>query len=185
MATTIQPLELEGIYLVRPRIFPDSRGFFFETFKESEFHNAGLKVHFVQENHSSSSKGVLRGLHYQRAPKAQGKLVRVLSGAIFDVVVDMREESPTCGKWLGVELSAENRHQLYVSPGFAHGFCVLSDQAEITYLVTEEYSPGDEGGVAWNDPFINVSWPCQEPAVSDKDRQWGPFAPLPKSIWRG
>lgn len=178
MPVTVTPLELEGIYLVTPRIFKDSRGYFFETFKESDLKAGGLDLRFVQENHSASSKGVLRGLHYQRAPKAQGKLVRCVVGSILDVVVDVREDSPTCGQHLSVELSAENRQQLYVAPGFAHGFCVLSDYAEITYLVTNEYSPKDEGGVIWNDPALNITWPLAEPLVSEKDQVLPAFQPL-------
>jgi dTDP-4-dehydrorhamnose 3,5-epimerase len=184
MPATFHPLALEGLVLIEPRIFSDSRGYFFESFKQSELLAAGIEAHFVQENHSSSSGGVIRGLHYQRAPHAQGKLVRVLAGAIYDVAVDLRADSPTCGKWVGVELSATNRKQLFVPAGFAHGFCVLSDHAEISYLCTAEYSPQAEGGVAWNDPALAIQWPIADPLVSDKDAHWGEFKPLAAMDWR-
>jgi dTDP-4-dehydrorhamnose 3,5-epimerase len=185
MPATFTPLQLEGLWLIEPRIFSDPRGYFFETFKQSELAAAGLPTHFVQENHSSSAANVLRGLHYQRAPRPQGKLVRALHGAIYDVVVDMRQESPTCGQWLGVELSAANRKQLYIPPGFAHGFCVLGERAEIAYLCTSEYSPEHEAGVIWDDPTLGIDWPVKTPLLSDKDKLLGSFTPLPASVWRG
>lgn len=185
MPATFTPLHLEGVILIEPRIFNDPRGHFFETFKQSDFAANGLPTHFVQENHSASSARVIRGLHYQRAPFAQGKLVRALYGSIYDVVVDMRESSPTCGQWLGVELSVDNRKQLYIPPGFAHGFSVLSERAEIAYLCTAEYAPAHEAGVIWNDPTLAIDWRIADPLLSDKDKLLGPFTPLPASIWSG
>lgn len=185
MPFSFQELDLPGLILVKPQVFRDARGEFLEVFKESEFLAAGLPGRFVQENYSSSVRGVLRGLHYQKAPKAQGKLVRVLSGEILDVVVDLRAESPTCGQWRSVVLSAANRDQLYVPAGFAHGFCVTSERVEVAYLVTEEYSPGDEGGVAWNDARLNIEWPVAEPIVSARDQQWPPFEPMPSAFFGG
>jgi dTDP-4-dehydrorhamnose 3,5-epimerase len=132
-------------------------------------------VPLVQENHSGSSGGTLRGLHYQRDPKAQGKLVRVVVGSIYDVAVDIRERSPTFKHWVGITLSAENRESLYVPPGFAHGFCVLSDQAEVIYKTTEEYAPELEHGIPWNDPTLAIAWPIAHPVLSARDEQWPPF----------
>ena len=183
MSFSFIPSKLPGVVIVEPPLFQDARGFFLEVYKESEFARAGLPTKFVQENHSGSGRGVLRGLHYQRAPKAQGKLVRALAGEIFDVVVDLRQGSPTCGQWVGIELSAAGRNMLYVPPWCAHGFCVLSERAEIAYLVTEEYSPQDEGGIAWNDARLGIRWPVADPALSARDRQWGPFEPLPESMF--
>ncbi|MBM3761889.1 MAG: dTDP-4-dehydrorhamnose 3,5-epimerase [Acidobacteria bacterium] len=185
MPTSFHPLGLEGLILIEPQIFTDSRGYFFESFKESGLRANGIPAHFVQENHSSSTGGVIRGLHYQRAPYAQAKLVRVLAGAIYDVVVDLRDTSPTCGKWIGIELSASNRKQLYVPTGFAHGFCVLSEQAEISYLCTAEYSPQAEGGIAWDDPTLAIEWPISNPMLSARDETWGAFKPLPAAEWQG
>jgi dTDP-4-dehydrorhamnose 3,5-epimerase len=178
MPFAFRELEIPGAVLIEPAVIPDARGFFLEVFKASEFARAGVPTNFAQENHSASTRGVLRGLHYQRAPKSQGKLVRVVSGSIFDVIVDMREDSPTCGKWVSAELSAENRHLLYVPPWCAHGFCVTSERAEIVYLVTEEYSPQDEGGVAWNDPELGIRWPIGDPILSRRDTEWGSFEPM-------
>ena len=183
MPFTFQPLDIPGAVLIEPTVIPDPRGFFLEVFKASEYAQAGIPTEFVQENHSASTRGVLRGLHYQRAPKSQGKLMRALSGTIFDVIVDMRAGSPTCGKWISAELSAENRHMLYVPPWCAHGFCVVSARAEIVYLVTQEYSPQDEGGLAWNDPYLGISWPVEQPILSRRDNQWGAFEPLDRSVF--
>ena len=162
-------LEIPDVILVEPVMFPDGRGFFMETYKESDFHAHGIRENFVQDNHSSSAKGVLRGLHYQKEPMAQGKLIRCIQGAIFDVAVDIRRDSDTFGQWISAELSAENRHMLYVPPGFAHGFMVVSDMAEILYKCTCEYSPGDERGIIWNDPDIGIEWPLAEPVLSARD----------------
>jgi dTDP-4-dehydrorhamnose 3,5-epimerase len=175
MPFTFEPTDLPGVVLITPRVFGDARGFFMETYKRSEFEAAGLALPFAQENHSRSSAGTLRGLHYQREPKAQGKLVRVLSGEIYDVAVDIRRESPTFGRWLGVTLSGTNRQSIYVPPGFAHGFCVTSADAEVMYLTTEEYAPDLEDGIPWNDPLLNITWPITSPILSPRDTQWPAF----------
>ncbi|NSW76817.1 MAG: dTDP-4-dehydrorhamnose 3,5-epimerase [Candidatus Atribacteria bacterium] len=165
-------IPIEGLVLIEPTVFEDERGFFMETYSFQDFKVAGLDVAFVQDNHSFSRKGVLRGLHFQKK-YPQGKLIRVVRGQIFDVAVDIRRNSPTFGRWYGVELSAENRRQFYISPGFAHGFLALSD-AEVLYKVTEYYHPGNEGGIIWNDPDIGIPWPIEtEPLLSPKDRSWG------------
>ncbi len=147
-----------GLYIVEPTVHGDDRGYFVETYNEHDMHEAGLTMRFVQDNQSMSKKGVLRGLHYQ-IEHPQGKLVRVIRGEVFDVAVDMRTGSETYGQWYGVVLSAENKKQFYVSPGFAHGFLVLTDEAEFCYKVTDFYHPEDEDGVAWNDPEIGIVWP--------------------------
>jgi len=149
---------IEGLYIIEPAIHGDSRGYFTETYNQNDMHEAGLDMVFVQDNQSMSVKGVLRGLHYQKE-FPQGKLVRVIKGRVFDVAVDLRNNSSTYGKWYGVELTEENKKQFYVSEGFAHGFLVLSETAEFCYKVTDFYHPGDEGGLAWNDPEIGIEWP--------------------------
>ena len=149
---------IEGLYIITPSVFDDERGYFSETYNQKDMEEAGLNMVFVQDNQSGSAKGVLRGLHFQKE-FPQGKLVRVISGTVFDVAVDLREGSATYGKWFGVELSAENHKQFYISEGFAHGFFVLSDGAQFCYKCTDFYHPGDEGGLAWNDPSIGVEWP--------------------------
>jgi dTDP-4-dehydrorhamnose 3,5-epimerase len=159
---------LSGVVIVETRVFGDERGFFTETYNQQRFESVGLPSSFVQDNHSRSSKGVLRGLHYQ-FPQWQGKLVRVLSGAIFDVAVDIRSDSRTFGKWYGLELNDENRLQLYVPPGFAHGFATLSDTADVSYKCTSLYKPEDDAGIVWNDPDIGIEWPISDPLVSEKD----------------
>src|SRR6185295_9556244 len=159
------------VILVEPQVFEDRRGFFFESYKESDFAGAGLP-NFVQENHSRSTAGTLRGLHYQLPPKAQGKLVRVIAGEIFDVAADVRPQSPTYGKWLGIRLSAENRKMLYIPKWYAHGFCVVSDEAEVIYKTTAEYEPDLERGVLWNDPTLGIEWPTDNPNLSQRDRRW-------------
>jgi dTDP-4-dehydrorhamnose 3,5-epimerase len=163
-------LEIRDLVLIKPQIFADERGFFFEMYKHSDFVRGGIKEHLVQDNYSKSAKGVLRGLHYQKAPKAQGKLVMCMKGSICDIVVDIRKGSPHYGKWLSVELNEVNRLMLYVPPGFAHGFQVLSDTAEVMYKCTDEYSPADDRGIIWNDPDININWPLKDPILSDKDK---------------
>ena len=152
---------IKGLYVVEPTVHGDSRGYFMETYNQRDMEEAGLNMHFVQDNQSMSSKGVLRGLHFQKQ-YPQGKLVRVLRGEVFDVAVDLREGSETFGKWYGLVLSAENHKQFYISEGFAHGFLVLSDIAEFCYKCTDFYHPGDEGGLAWNDPAIGIEWPQLE-----------------------
>lgn len=169
MPFEFERLKPEGLVLVKPRMFPDGRGFFIETYKKRDFTAAGLPAEFVQDNHSKSARGVLRGLHYQRGAAAQGKLVRCIAGAILDVGVDIRKESPTFGRWASAELTAENAHMLYVPPGFAHGFLVKSETAEIIYKCTAEYSPADEGGIAWNDPDLGISWGIKTPTLSARD----------------
>ncbi len=149
---------IDGLCLIEPAVFGDERGYFMETYNQRDMQAAGLDMNFVQDNQSMSVKGVLRGLHFQKE-HPQGKLVRVIRGRVFDVAVDLRKNSPTFGKWYGVVLSAENKKQFYIPEGFAHGFLVLSDEAEFCYKCTDFYHPGDEGGLAWNDPAINIEWP--------------------------
>lgn len=149
---------IKGLYVIEPTVYGDDRGYFVETYNQRDMHEAGLDMNFVQDNQSKSSKGVLRGLHFQKE-FAQGKLVRVTKGRVFDVAVDLREGSKTFGKWFGIELSEDNFKQFYISEGFAHGFLVLSDEAVFQYKVTDFYHPGDEGGLAWNDPSIGIKWP--------------------------
>lgn len=170
MKTTL--LDIPDVVRFEPKVFGDDRGFFFESFNHRQFEDAiGRSVQFVQDNHSRSVKGVLRGLHYQ-LHRAQGKLVRVVHGEVFDVAVDIRRSSPTFGKWVGSHLSAENKHQLWVPEGFAHGFVVLSDSAEFLYKTTDYYAPEHERCISWNDPAIGIDWPLKgEPALSGKDRQ--------------
>jgi len=160
------------LVLVEPQVQRDERGFFMETYKRSAFEESGISATFVQENHSRSERGVLRGLHYQNPPAAQAKLVRVIAGEIFDVAVDIRKGSPTYGGWIGTGLSAENRRMLYVPEGFAHGFLAMSDDAEVLYKTTAEYSPDHEAGIAWNDPGIEIAWPVKEPLLSPRDAAW-------------
>ena len=160
------------VILIEPRVFSDDRGFFTETYKLSEFSAHGITETFVQCNMSRSSKGILRGLHYQKYPKSQSKLVWAVAGEIYDVVVDLRRSSPTCGRWTAETLSAENKRILYVPAGFAHGFCVTSEIAEIVYMATEEYAPTLEAGVLWNDPTLQIHWPIAEPQLSDRDKGW-------------
>jgi dTDP-4-dehydrorhamnose 3,5-epimerase len=163
-------LELPEIILIESTVFSDERGFFMETYKCSEFAANGIAERFVQINHSHSFHRTLRGLHYQKKPRAQGKLVRVAIGEIFDVVVDIRRGSPRYGRWLAVDLSAENNKMLYVPPGFAHGACVVSGEAIVLYNVTDEYAPDYEAGIAWNDPHLSIRWPFDEPLLSARDR---------------
>lgn len=166
---------LAGVMIVDAKVFGDHRGFFMETYHKQRFAEAGIDSEFVQDNHSRSCRGTLRGLHYQiRHP--QGKLVRAVQGTIFDVAVDLRRSSPTFGKWVGYELSDENRRQLYVPPGFGHGFCVLSETAEVIYKCTDLYHPEEERSLLWNDPHVGVQWPIQEPILSAKDLQGKLFA---------
>lgn len=169
----ITPTTHPDVLLIEPKVFGDARGFFCETFSQRQFDDAaGRHVDFVQDNHSRSSRGVLRGLHYQLAPHAQGKLVRCASGAVFDVAVDMRKDSPRFGQWVGATLTAENHHQLWIPPGFAHGFLVLSERAEFLYKCTSYYDPTSERALLWNDPAISIDWPLPSgirPVVSTKD----------------
>jgi dTDP-4-dehydrorhamnose 3,5-epimerase len=177
-------LAIPDIWLIKPTVFRDDRGFFYETFSVRIFQEAaGLTPTFVQDNHSKSVRGVLRGLHYQLPPHAQGKLVRVTQGAVFDVVVDIRQSSPTFGQWVGELLSADNRAQIWIPPGFAHGFLTLSESAEFLYKTTEFYEPSAEGAIVWNDPDLDIHWPLDEikaagldePILSGKDQQASDF----------
>ena len=162
---------IAGLKLIEPKVFGDERGFFQETWNQKNYENCGINLPFVQDNLSFSQRGVLRGLHFQN-PKAQGKLVSVIQGEVFDVAVDLRKESSTFGKWQGVYLSGENHHQFWVPPGFAHGFLVCSETALFSYKCTELYSPQDEWGIRWDDPELNISWPIDiEPIVSEKDQK--------------
>lgn len=167
--------ELAGVVLIEPKVFEDERGFFMETYHRPRFAAVGIDVEFVQDNHSLSRRGVLRGLHYQlKFP--QGKLVRAIRGEIFDVAVDIRRGSATFGKWCGYALSESNRRQLYIPPGFAHGFCVVSETAEVIYKCTDVYHPEDERTILWNDPAIGVAWPVKEGVISAKDQKGVPLA---------
>lgn len=182
---------IDGLYIIEPTVYGDSRGFFMETYNLRDMKEAGLNMTFVQDNQSMSTKGVLRGLHYQ-INHPQGKLVRVIKGKVFDVAVDLRKDSETYGKWYGIELSEKNKKQFYISPGFAHGFLVLSDVAEFCYKCTDFYHPNDEGGIVWNDPTIGIEWPelvrknegsdfsdsytlkdGTKLNISEKDQNWG------------
>lgn len=187
---TVVNTPIEGLYIIHPTVHQDARGYFVETYNQRDMEDAGLHLNFVQDNQSRSVKGVLRGLHFQKQ-YPQGKLVRVIKGAVFDVAVDLRKQSATYGKWFGVELTADNFKQFYIPEGFAHGFLVLSDEAEFCYKVTDFYHHGDEGGLAWNDPRIGIKWPMIEGKydgtanassyhmtdgtpllLSDKDQKW-------------
>jgi dTDP-4-dehydrorhamnose 3,5-epimerase len=172
MPFTFNPTALPGVTIIEPTVFEDERGFFMETYKKSEFARAGIDVEFVQENQSRSVAGTLRGLHLQRPPKAQAKLVRVLEGEIFDVAADIRPDSPTYGTWVSVALSAESRRSIFIPAGFAHGFCVVSPAAQVAYKTTDEYAPELEFGVRWDDPLLAIPWPCAEPILSERDRRW-------------
>lgn len=168
MALNIKSLDLPGVYIIEPACFEDLRGFFLETFHQQKYEAAGIDRPFVQDNQSHSKQGVLRGLHYQ-LKHPQGKLIYVVNGAIFDVAVDIRAGSPTFGKWTGAELSSDNKRQIYIPEGFAHGFVVLSKSADVIYKCTDLYAPGDEYGILWSDPEIGINWPVQNPILSQKD----------------
>ena len=191
---TVTKCPIEGLYIIEPTVFGDSRGYFMESYTQQDMLEAGLNMKFVQDNQSMSVKGVLRGLHFQKQ-FPQGKLVRAIKGSVFDVAVDLRADSPTYGKWYGVELTEENKKQFYISEGFAHGFLVLSETAEFCYKCTDFYHPGDEGGLAWNDPAIGIEWPDLHGAyqgtasaegysladgtplnLSEKDQKWSNLA---------
>ena len=173
----ITPLDIPGLLLIEPKLSRDQRGIFCETFHEQRYAEAGITERFVQDNYSRSVRGTLRGLHYQE-PHAQGKLVMVLEGAVYDVVVDIRKGSPAFGTWHGVELTSDNCRQLYVPPGCAHGFCVISEQAGFLYKCTEFYSPKDERGIKWNDPTLGISWPVPAPILSAKDEAYRMLAQM-------
>lgn len=161
---------LPGVLIIEPSVFGDQRGFFLETFQIERYREVGIDLPFMQDNHSRSQRGVLRGLHFQRT-RPQGKLVSVSRGAVFDVAVDIDAKSPTCGQYVGVELNDENHRQLWIPPGYAHGFCVLSEIADFQYKCTDLYFPEDEAGLLWNDPEVNIPWPVETPRLSAKDQQ--------------
>lgn len=180
---TVETCEIEGLKVITPQVHGDERGYFMETYQYEDFCKAGIDVNFVQDNQSSSKKGVLRGLHFQ-INYPQDKLVRVVNGAVFDVAVDLRKGSATFGKWFGVTLTAENKKQFFIPKGFAHGFLVLSDYAEFCYKCSDFYHPNDEGGLAYNDPEIGVEWPFEEGVeltMSDKDQKWSGIAEYKKA----
>jgi len=181
MPFSFQNLSIRGIILIEPRVLSDARGFFMETYRRSDFAAAGIEELFVQENHSASQRGVLRGLHYQKPPHAQSKLIRVLTGEIFDVAVDLRPNSPTTGRWVGTKLSASNRRMVYLPQWCAHGFCVVSESAEVIYMMTKEYAPEHESGFMWNDPTLAIDWPVISPTLSERDKRWPPFSPRSES----
>ncbi len=171
----IEPTAIADVLLIKPRVFRDERGHFLETFRACRYAEAGIDVAFVQDNFSRSTRGILRGLHYQ-LNHPQGKLVNVIRGEVYDVAVDLRVDSPTFGKWVGAYLSEENNHQLYIPPGFAHGFCVVSDVADFMYKCSDTYHPEDEHVIAWNDAQLNINWPIDTPILSDRDRIAQPFS---------
>ena len=172
MPFTVRSTAVVEVIIIEPKLFTDDRGFFMETYKHSEFAELGIIENFVQVNRSKSVKGVLRGLHFQKQPKAQAKLVQVIAGEIVDVVADIRKGAPTFGQVVIAELSSENKQMLYVPAGFAHGFCVVSDEAEVSYMTTVEYAPECEAGIRWNDPDLGIDWPFPEPKLSERDLRW-------------
>ncbi|MEW6441805.1 MAG: dTDP-4-dehydrorhamnose 3,5-epimerase [bacterium] len=175
------PTELEGVVIVEPVVYRDARGFFLESYHAAKFGEGGIGATFVQDNHSRSVRGTVRGLHAQRT-HPQGKLIRVVEGEVFDVAVDIRHGSATAGRWVGTTLSADNFRLLYIPPGFAHGFCVVSDRAQVEYKCTDFYAPGDELTILWNDPDIGILWPVQDPILSPKDRNGTPLREVLKSL---
>ena len=179
-----EPTRLSGVIIIEPDVYKDTRGFFVETYHAEKYRAGGIDGPFVQDNHSRSVKGTLRGLHLQlRRP--QGKLIRVIDGEIYDVAVDVRRHSPTFGAWVSVTLSADNFRQVYIPPGFAHGFCVVSDVAQVEYKCTDLYDPESEIGVAWNDPAIGITWPVATPILSERDQRHPPLAAQPHlPVWR-
>ena len=166
----IEETDIPGVLVVTPKVFGDERGFFLETYNKEDFQQAGIEPEFVQDNHSKSTQGVVRGLHYQKK-FPQGKLIWVIQGEVLDVIVDIRRGSPTFAKWISILISAENKKQVWIPGGLAHGFSVLSETAEFCYKVTDYYHPEDEGGIRWNDPQLKIDWQVQNPLLSEKDRQ--------------
>ncbi len=173
----VKTTEIPGVLIIEPKVFGDARGFFLETHQDRRYREAGITESFVQDNHSHSAQGVLRGLHFQRT-HPQGKLVHVTHGSVFDVAVDIRKDSATYGRWVGITLDAQSHRQFYVPPGCAHGFCVLSEYADFHYKCTDYYYPEDEGAILWNDPDIGIEWPITQPTLSSKDAQAGYFKDL-------
>jgi len=180
MALSVRETGLAGVRLLRPDVFADPRGFFLETFHAAKYAALGIRKPFVQDNHSHSRKGTVRGLHYQLA-RPQAKLVYVVQGEILDAVVDIRRGSPSFGKWVTVTIRAPDRTALYVPEGFAHGFCAISETVDVLYKCTDLYEPADEYGILWNDPALNIPWPVQDPILSEKDRSYPPLAEVPES----
>ncbi len=172
------PTEFEGLYIIQPKCFEDERGYFFESYNENEFKKAGLHLNFVQDNQSLSQKGVLRGLHFQNPPFAQGKLVRVIKGAVLDIVVDIRKKSPTFGKHFALELNEQNKTMLYIPEGFAHGFLTLQDNTIFFYKCTNFYNKASEDCILWNDPALNIDWGVSNPLVSEKDSLAKPLSEI-------
>ncbi|ALA60718.1 dTDP-4-dehydrorhamnose 3,5-epimerase [Nitrospira moscoviensis] len=177
----VTPLDIPGALVIDPDVFRDPRGVFLETYHQRRYEDAGIPGPFVQDNYSWSVRGTLRGLHFQE-PHAQGKLVMVVEGAVYDVVVDVRKGSPSFGAWYGTELSAENRRQLYIPPGCAHGFCVTSEGAAFLYKCTDFYSPKDERGIRWNDPALGIAWPIEKPILSAKDQAYRTLAEMDNDL---
>lgn len=173
--------EIPGVILIAPRVFGDERGFFLETYSKKQFEAGGIHGEFVQDNHSRSVKGVLRGLHFQKGEHAQAKLVRCIRGEVLDVIVDLRKDSPTFGKYMMVPLSEKNKHMLYVPRGFAHGHLTVSDEAEFMYKVDNDYAPHTEGGLVWNDPEVGIPWPIENPTLLEKDMKWPTLDEIKKS----
>ncbi|PIQ97777.1 MAG: dTDP-4-dehydrorhamnose 3,5-epimerase [Nitrospinae bacterium CG11_big_fil_rev_8_21_14_0_20_56_8] len=176
----VTPTRLDGVLLIEPKVFEDDRGAFYESYSKIKLGAFGISMDFVQDNHTLSRRGVLRGLHFQ-TDRPQAKLVRVTRGEVFDVAVDIRKGSPTFGQWVGVHLSAENRMQMFIPKGFAHGFCVLSEWAEFLYKCSDYYSPAGDAGILWNDPDIGIDWPVRDPLLSDKDRNHPRLRDLPET----
>jgi len=174
----VLPTKFDGVYIIEPKTFYDDRGFFFETYHQRRYAESGINCNFVQDNLSRSVRGTLRGLHYQ-LEHGQAKLIQVIRGVVFDVVVDIRRGSPSFGQWAGVNLSDENKSQLFVPEGFAHGFCVLSEAADVVYKCTDFYAPEDEGGILWSDPDIAIDWPIANPLLSNKDSRLPYLADVP------
>lgn len=172
MPFEFENLDIPGVLLIKPKIFKDDRGFFLETYKKEDLKKVGVDAEFVQDNYSRSVYGVLRGMHFQKEPYAQAKLVQCIRGVIYDVAVDLRRDSPTFGKYASAILSEHNRYQLYIPRGYAHGFLVLSDIAEVMYKVDNPYSPECEGGLIWNDLDVNIPWPIDDPILAERDRNW-------------
>ena len=172
----VETTGLPGVVILRPRVFEDARGFFLESYNQEALRSCGIETVFAQDNHSKSARDTLRGLHFQLPPAGQVKLIRVVRGAVWDVAVDIRVGSPTFGQWVGVELSAENFRQLYIPSGFAHGFCVLSEEAEVLYKASHVYSPAHERGILWNDAALKIAWPVAQPLLSERDQRLGTLA---------
>jgi len=178
MPFEFKKMSIPDVVLIKPKVFEDERGFFMETYKKEDFEKAGIKGEFIQENHSKSKHNVLRGLHFQKEPYAQAKIVRCIKGKILDVAVDLRKNSPTFKKYVSVELSEENKFMLFIPKGFAHGFLVLSKEAEVVYKVDNIYAPDRESGLIWNDPSITIKWPIGDPILSEKDKRWSTLGEL-------